>query len=151
MKSPDNFGTPSYSSDSKPEEKMSEILFVSVVDDDESVRLAMGRLIQSFGFTVVVFASAAEFLASGHLRDTACLILDMHMPRMNGLQLQAYLAQAGCLMPIIFITAYPDEKVRSQALQAGATCFLEKPFSDATLLNGIRQALRLDAADGLPR
>jgi FixJ family two-component response regulator len=110
----------------------------------------MGRLIQSFGFAVVVFASAEEFLVSGHLRDTSCLILDVNMPRMNGLQLQAYLVQAGCLMPIIFITAYPDEKVQAQALQAGAECFLEKPFSDTALLNGIRRALRLDAADGLP-
>src|SRR5579863_7688410 len=121
---------------------MSEIPLVSVVDDDESVRRAMGRLIRSFGFTVVVFASGEELLVSGHLRDTSCLILDVHMPRMNGLQLQAYLVQAGCLMPIIFITAYVDEKVRAQALRAGAACFLEKPFSDAALLNGIRQALR---------
>jgi FixJ family two-component response regulator len=130
---------------------MPEIPLVSVVDDDESVRRAMERLIRSFGFTVVVFASAEELLVSGHLRDTSCLILDVHMPGMNGLQLQAYLLQAGCLMPIIFITAYADEKVRAQALRAGAACFLEKPFSDAALLNGIRQALRLDAADGLPR
>jgi FixJ family two-component response regulator len=130
---------------------MSKIPLVSVVDDDESVRRAVERLIRSFGFMVVVFASAEEFLASGHLRDTSCLILDVHLPRMNGLQLLAYLVQAGCLMPVIFITAYPDEKVRTQALQSGAACFLEKPFSDAALLNGIRRALRLDAADGLPR
>lgn len=130
---------------------MLEIIFVAVVDDDESVRRAVGRLIRGFGFTVVVFASAEEFLVSGNLRDTSCLILDVHMPRMNGLQLQAYLVQAGCLMPIIFITAYPDEKVRAQALQAGAACFLEKPFSDTALLNGIRRALRLDTADGLSR
>jgi FixJ family two-component response regulator len=130
---------------------MSEILFVSVVDDDESVRRSMGRLIRSFGFTVVVFPSAEQFLVSGHLRDTSCLILDVHLPRMNGLQLQAYLVQEGYLMPIIFVTAYPDERVRAQALQAGAECFLEKPFSEAALLNGIRRALRLDAADRLPR
>jgi FixJ family two-component response regulator len=130
---------------------MSEIPLVSVVDDDDSMRRAMGRLIRSFGFTVVVFASAEEFLVSGHLRDTSCLILDVHMPRMNGLQLQAYLVQAGFLMPIIFITAYLDEKVRAQALQAGAACFLEKPVSDGDLLNEIRRALKLDAADGLPR
>jgi FixJ family two-component response regulator len=130
---------------------MLEILLVSIVDDDESVRRAVGRLVRGFGFTVVVFASAQEFLVSGRLRDTSCLILDVHMPRMNGLQLQAYLVQAGCRMPIIFITAYPDEEVQAQALQAGAVCFLEKPFSDAALLNGIRRALRLDAADGLPR
>jgi FixJ family two-component response regulator len=130
---------------------MLEILLVSIVDDDESVRGAVGRLIRGFGFTVVVFASAQEFLVSGRLRDTSCLILDVHMPRMNGLQLQAYLVQAGCQMPIIFITAYPAEEVRAQALQAGAVCFLEKPFSDAAVLNGIRRALRLDAADGLSR
>jgi FixJ family two-component response regulator len=126
---------------------MLEMLLVSIVDDDESVRRAMGRLVQEFGFTVVVFASAEEFLISRRLRDTSCLVLDVHMPGMNGLQLQAYLVQEGCLIPIIFITAYPDERVRAQALQAGAACFLEKPFSDAALLNGIRRALRLDAAD----
>jgi FixJ family two-component response regulator len=130
---------------------MLEILLVSIVDDDESVRGAVGRLIRGFGFTVVVFASAQEFLVSGRLRDTSCLILDVHMPRMNGLQLQAYLVQAGCQMPIIFITAYPAEEVRAQALQAGAVCFLEKPFSDAAVLNGIRRALRLDAPNGLSR
>ena len=130
---------------------MSESFLVSVVDDDELVRRATGRLIRSFGFTVVVFSSAEEFLLSGRLRDTSCLVLDLHMPRMNGLQLQAYLVQAGCLMPIIFITAYSDEKVRAQALQAGAVCFIEKPFSDAALLNGIRRALSLDAPDGLSR
>lgn len=128
---------------------MSEIPLVSVVDDDESVRQAMGRLIRSFGFAVVLFASAEEFLVSNHLDDTSCLILDVDLPRMNGLQLQAYLVEAAWRTPVIFITAYPDEKVRAKALQAGAVDFLEKPFSDDALLNGIRRALRLGASEEL--
>jgi FixJ family two-component response regulator len=150
MKSPDDWGELRFY-DSKPEDKVSETVLVSVVDDDESVRRAVGRLIRSFGFTVVVFASAEEFLVSGHLRDTSCLILDVQMPGMNGLQLQAYLVKAGCAMPIIFITAYSDEKLKVQALQSGAADFLEKPFSDDALFHGIRRALGLDAEDGLPR
>lgn len=133
----------------KPDSEMSEILLVSVVDDDESVRRALERLIRSFGFPVVVFPSAHEFLLSDRVQDAACLILDMQMPRMNGLQLQSHLAQVGCRIPIIFITAYQDERVRARALQAGAVDFLQKPFSDDVLLNGIRRALKMRAMEGL--
>src|ERR1700722_5117194 len=126
-----------------PDGEMPEICLVSVIDDDESLRRALERLIRSFGFPVVVFPSAHEFLLSDRVQDTACLILDMQMPRMNGLQLQSHLTQAGCRIPIIFITAYPDERGRARALQAGAADFLQKPFSDDVLLNGIRGALKM--------
>jgi len=126
------------------------VLVVSVVDDDESVRRAVERLIRSFGFTVVVFASAEEFLVSNHLYDTSCLILDVWMPRMNGLQLQAHLVRVGCRVPIIFITAHPDETLQAQAFQAGAVDFLQKPFSNDALLKAIRRAFRFFAVDGLP-
>ena len=133
----------------KPDGEMSEIRLVSVIDDDESLRRALERLIRSFGFPVVVFPSAHEFLLSDHVQDTACLILDMQMPRMNGLELQSHLAQAGCRIPIIFITAYSDQRVRARALQAGAVDFLQKPFSDDVLFNGIRRALKMRTMEEL--
>jgi len=135
----------------KPDSRRPEDLLVSVIDDDGSIRRAMERLIRSFGFPVVTFPSAHEFLLSGHERDTACLILDMQMPKMNGLQLQSHLAHAGCRIPIIFITAFPEERVRVRAFQAGAVDFLEKPFRDDALLDAIRRALRISNKDGLPR
>jgi FixJ family two-component response regulator len=116
---------------------------LALVDDDASVRQSIGRLIRSFGFTVMAFASAEEFLRFGSLQDTSCLVLDMHMPGMSGLQLQSHLVAAGYRIPIIFITAYPDERARVGALQAGAVDFLAKPFGDDALLSGIRSALKL--------
>ena len=123
---------------------------LAVVDDDASVRQSMGRLIRSFGFTVIVFASAEEFLHFGSLQDTSCLVLDMHMPGMSGLQLQSHLVAAGYRIPIIFITAHPDERARAQALGAGAVDFLPKPFGDDALLSGIRAALKLRDEDDQP-
>jgi len=117
---------------------------LSLVDDDASVRKATARLIKSFGFTVEVFASGEEFLCFGSLRITSCLVLDVQMPGMNGLQLQTHLAAAGYRIPIIFITAYADdEEIRAQALEAGAVAFLTKPFGEEALLKGIRSALKL--------
>jgi FixJ family two-component response regulator len=115
---------------------------VSVVDDDESVRRTTNRLIESFGFRAAVFESAEIFLSSGQLHDTSCLIVDVRMPGVNGLQLQSQLAAAGCRIPIIFITAYDDKESRRRAMQAGAVAFLRKPFSDEQLLEIIRSALR---------
>lgn len=123
---------------------------LAVVDDDASVRNATGRLVKSFGFTVEVFASGEEFLLSGSLRITSCLVLDVQMPGMSGLQLQRHLAAAGYRIPIIFITAYPDERTRAQALEAGAVDFLNKPFGEQDLLSGIRSALRLSDGDTQP-
>ncbi|MFZ0958287.1 MAG: response regulator [Candidatus Sulfotelmatobacter sp.] len=114
---------------------------ISVVDDDESVRRTTMLHIESFGFRAAAFESAETFLRSGHLRDTSCLILDLQMPGMNGLQLQSHLAAADCGIPIIFITAFESKDSLQRALQAGASAFLGKPFSDEQLLQTIRSAL----------
>jgi FixJ family two-component response regulator len=115
---------------------------ISIVDDDESVRRTTTLLIESFGFRAAAFESAETFLRSDHLHDTSCLIVDVQMPGMNGLQLQRHLAAAGCSIPIIFITAYESKDSRQRAMQAGAAAFLGKPFSDEQLLQIIRSALR---------
>ena len=116
---------------------------VMIVDDDESVRRAARRLIKSYGFPVETFASADDFLASGRLSETACLVLDVQMPGLNGLELQSRLVAAGGhQVPIIFITAFSDENARAQALKAGALCYLVKPFEEADLLNSINIALQ---------
>lgn len=114
---------------------------ISVVDDDESVRRTTTLLIESFGFRAAAFESAETFLSSGHLHDTSCLIVDVQMPGMSGLQLQSHLAAAGCGIPIIFITAYESKESRHRAMQAGAAAFLGKPFGDEQLLQTIRSAL----------
>ena len=116
---------------------------VMIVDDDESVRRAARRLIKSYGFPVETCASADDFLASGRLSETACLLLDVQMPGLNGLELQSRLVAAGGhQVPIIFITAFNDENARAQALKAGALCYLVKPFEEADLLNSINIALQ---------
>jgi len=115
---------------------------ISIVDDDESVRRTTTLLIESFGFRAATFESAETFLRSGHLHDTSCLIVDVQMPGMNGLQLQSHLAAVGCGIPIIFITAYESNDSRQRAMKAGAAAFLGKPFSDEQLLQTIRSALR---------
>ena len=115
---------------------------ISVIDDDESVRRTTALLIESFGLRAAAFESAEGFLKSGQLHDTACLIVDVQMPGMNGLQLQSHLAAEGCAIPIIFITAYDDRESRGRAMRAGAVAFLSKPFGDEQLLQTIRSALR---------
>jgi FixJ family two-component response regulator len=117
---------------------------ISIVDDDESVRRTTKLLIESFGFRAAVFESAEKFLRFGQIQDTSCLIVDVQMPGLNGLQLQAHLAAEGCGIPIIFITAYDDSESRRRAMQAGAVAFLGKPFSDEQLLQTIRSALLHD-------
>ena len=114
---------------------------ISVIDGDESVRRTTTRLIESFGFRAAVFESAENFLGHGHLNDTSCLIVDVQMPGMNGLQLQSHLAATDCRIPIIFITAYDDQEPRRRAMQPGAVAFLAKPFTDEQLLQWIRSAL----------
>jgi len=114
---------------------------ISIVDDDESIRRTTTRLIESFGFQATAFESAERFLGSGQLRDTACLIVDVQMPGMNGLQLQSQLAAVGCRIPIVFITAYDDKESYRRAMQAGAIAFLGKPFGDEQLLQTIHSAL----------
>jgi FixJ family two-component response regulator len=115
---------------------------ISIIDDDESVRRTTALLIESLGFRAAAFESAEKFLSSDHLNDAACLIVDVRMPDMNGLQLQSQLAATGSRIPIIFITAYDDKASRQRAMQAGAAAFLGKPFTDEELLQWIRSALR---------
>jgi len=115
---------------------------VAVIDDDDSFRAALQRLLRSAGFTVRSFASAKEFLASGQLSETGCLIADIRMPGMSGLDLQAKLNADRCPIPTIFVTAHGDEKMRLQAMRGGAVKFLAKHFDDATLLESVRTALK---------
>ena len=114
---------------------------IVIVDDDESVREAASNLFRSMGITTVSFASAEEYLGSGYLDKTSCLVLDVQMPGMGGLKLQSHLTSAGRHIPIVFVTAYPDESVRTRALQSGAVCFLAKPFKEDDLLSGLHSAL----------
>jgi FixJ family two-component response regulator len=114
---------------------------ISVVDDDESVREALESLLRSAGFKAEVFASAEQFLRSDRAREVDCLIVDVRMPGMNGLELQRQLAAGGSRVPIIFITAHGDELARAQALRAGVVAFLRKPFSEQALLNAVHAVL----------
>ena len=114
---------------------------VAVVDDDDMMRAALVGLLKSAGLHAQAFASADEFLKSGHQHDTACLITDIRMPGMSGLELQAKLNADHCKIPTIFITAHGDAKMRMQAMRAGAVEFLAKPFDDEALLESVRAAL----------
>lgn len=115
---------------------------VAIVDDDDSVRIALEGLLRSAGLTAQAFESAEEFIKSGQQRQTACLISDIRMPGMSGLELQAKLNAEHCSIPIVFITAHGDAKMRMQALRAGAVEFLAKPFDDEALLDSVRAALQ---------
>jgi FixJ family two-component response regulator len=115
---------------------------VAVVDDDGSWRAALQRLLSSEGFLVRSFASAEDFLKSGKLHETGCLIADIRMPGMSGLDLQAKLNADYCPIPTIFISAHGDERIRLQAMRGGAVKFLAKPFDDEVLLESVRTALR---------
>lgn len=117
---------------------------IAVVEDDESYRFALQRLLKSEGFFVQAFASAEEFLNSGQQLETGCLIADIRMPVMSGLDLQARLNADHCPIPTIFITAHGDEKMRLRAMRGGAVKFLAKPFDGAILLEGVRAALGQD-------
>jgi FixJ family two-component response regulator len=114
---------------------------VAIVDDDELMRSALQGMLKSVGFPSQAFASAEEFLKSGQHQQTACLIADIRMPGMSGLELQAKLNAEHCRIPTIFITAHGDTKMRMQALRAGAVEFLAKPFDDEVLLESVRAAL----------
>ena len=122
--------------------KMPEDLVVSIVDDDVSVRRSTRRLLRSSGFRAEAFASAEEFLDSKSAVETACLILDLRMPGMNGLELQRRLNQNGHRVPIIFLSAQASEEDEHSALRAGAVRFLRKPTSKEALLSAIRDALK---------
>jgi FixJ family two-component response regulator len=115
---------------------------ISIVDDDDSVRESLRRLMRSVGFAVNVFASAEEFLDSDRLRYTDCLILDVRLPGMSGLELQRHLVTSHSDIPIIFITSYEDDDVRGRALNAGAVDYFLKPFNDENLLDAIEAVLK---------
>jgi FixJ family two-component response regulator len=115
---------------------------ISVIDDDASVRVATNNLLMSRGYVVHTFASAEEFLGSVHLDETACVIADVQMAAMSGLDLLANLRAQGYQAPFIFITAFPDDAVRARAMKAGAICFLAKPFAAPSLIKCLDAALQ---------
>ena len=114
---------------------------IAIVDDDEDVREAIRELMRAIGFTAEVFSSADSFLRSPHVSRTACLIADVNMPGMSGLDLCKRLSELGIVMPTILITAYPTEQTRSLARAAGVIKYLTKPFDEADLIDGVRIAL----------
>jgi FixJ family two-component response regulator len=124
---------------------LAENAVISIVDDDESVRMATMKLLRLHGYVAHAFASAQEFLQSRYVDDTRCLISDVRMPGMSGLALQEQLTVKGHRIPIIFVTAYPEERSRTQAMEGGAVCFLGKPFDGRTLIECIGNALRKHA------
>lgn len=114
---------------------------LSVVDDDEMLRESLPDLLREFGFAARAFSSGQEFLSSEYLDETDCLILDVAMPGMSGLDVQKELKRRGQPIPIIFITGQKDDDIRKQALKQGAVKFLYKPFSDSALLDAVNEAL----------
>jgi FixJ family two-component response regulator len=120
---------------------LQKVPVISIVDDDASIRDAMKCLVRSLGYVTAAFASAEEFLQSERLHDTSCLITDVLMPGLSGLELQKRLIDEGRRMPVIFITAFPDEGIRNRAMEAGACGFLKKPFDEQSLLGCIDRAL----------
>ena len=116
-------------------------LLVSVVDDDQFFRESMGRLMRSMGYAVESFSSAADFLASPRLAEAACLIADVHMPAMTGMELYRHLIKAGRTIPTILLTAYPNDADRAQALKDGVVGYLPKPIDEQNLFRCLREAL----------
>ena len=114
---------------------------VSVVDDDESVRESLPDLLREFGFAAISFSSAEEFLSSDSVDETQCLVLDIAMPGMSGLDLQQQLEQSGQRIPIVFMTAHKDQAIQSRAFKHGAASLLLKPFSDTALFEAVKAAL----------
>jgi FixJ family two-component response regulator len=121
---------------------MPKPVYVAIVDDDESVRESLPDLLKEFGYTALAFASAESFLASNQVRKVDCLILDITMPGMSGLDLQTDLARSGRRIPIIFITAHGDDMMRQTVQERGAVDCLLKPFSDTMLLAAMQTALK---------
>jgi FixJ family two-component response regulator len=130
---------------SEPAEDVAMNSLISIVDDDQSMGRMLARIIESAGLKVAVFTSAEEFLDSGQLHDSACLVLDVDLPGMSGLQLQQQLKDAGQGIPIIFISGQGTELTRERALKAGAVGFFDKPFSINSLLAAIRSVGALAA------
>ena len=126
---------------------MPKASLVSVVEDDRFFRESMRRLMRSLGYSVEAFPTAADFLASPRLAETTCLIADVHMPAMTGLELHRRLIEAGYAIPTILVTAYPDEDVRTRALKGGVVCYLRKPIDREHLLRCVRAALHSGDGD----
>jgi FixJ family two-component response regulator len=120
---------------------MSKASLVSIVEDDRYFRESMRRLMRSLGYSVEAFPSAADFLASSRLAETACLIADVHMPAMTGIELYRHLSDTGYTIPTIVVTAYPDEVERARALDDGVVCYLRKPVDEQHLIRCLRAAL----------
>jgi FixJ family two-component response regulator len=121
--------------------EVSYIPTIAVVDDDEAVRVSTANLVRSVGLRADAFASGEELMRSHRIDDTCCVITDMQMPGMTGLELQRLLLARSCTIPVIFITAYPDERTRRDALAAGAVGFFSKPFDGTALIDCIENAL----------
>ena len=126
--------------------EMSEAPLISIVDDDPLARDGIRELVESLGYKGVAFMSAAHFLESGLIAETTCLITDLQMPGLNGLELQEALRSQGYQTPVILITAYPDEKHRTRALNNGAVGFLSKPFDEDALIECLNAAISLRVA-----
>jgi FixJ family two-component response regulator len=119
---------------------------VSIIDDDALVRTATSRLVRSLGYVAYTFSSAEEFLKSPQVDTTSCVIADVQMPHMSGVELQGLLRNQDRHLPIIFITAFPEPTIRAQALNAGAVCFLSKPFDGPTFIKCLHAALARHAS-----
>ena len=115
---------------------------IAIVDDDQPYRESMRKLVVLMGYTVEAFVSAADFLRSRHLPDTACLVADVHMPGMTGVELHRHLVDAGHAIPTILVTAYPDDVVRDRTLKDGVVCYISKPVDDDYLERCLRSALQ---------
>ena len=120
---------------------MQKVPVVSIIDDDESVRTATQCLVRSLGLKTRTFASAEEFLLSPYVTETSCVIADVQMAKMSGLELQSRLRACGNDLPMIFITAFPDERLKARALEDGAVGFLSKPFDGRVLIDCLSKAL----------
>ena len=114
---------------------------ISIIDDDQHFRVSMRKLVMLLGYTVEEFSSADDFLASRVLPETACLVTDVHMPGMSGVELHGRLIKLGYAIPTILVTAYPDEGVRDQVMKDGVVCYLSKPVDDGDLERCLRSAL----------
>jgi FixJ family two-component response regulator len=115
---------------------------IAIVDDDQPFRDSMKKLVSALGYTAEAFPSAADFLRSALVPETACLIADLQMPGMTGTELHSHLSDAGYAIPTILVTAYPDERVRERAIRAGVVCYLSKPVDDEHLEQCLRSAVR---------
>lgn len=128
-------------------DRLVAIPVISVIDDDASVRAAIGNLLRSLEYDVNVFSSAEAFLQSQHLNDTWCVIADVRMPAMSGIELQSHLRAKGSRLPFVFITALLEEDTRTRALSDGALCFLTKPFDEKDLIDCLRGIIERRCAD----